>query len=130
MKFVPNEILDSYLNKIAGSSNMLAVCAGSPITYAHCIAPVTTTGCNIALLPIAATGCFTGPADGSPNGRTLTIVARTGASIVYSGSALAVALLNTTSSSVVYITTCTEQYLVAGGTVDVPSWTINLADPT
>jgi hypothetical protein len=130
MKFVPDLILDSYLNKIAGSSTMVCVCAGSPITYAHCVAPVTTTGCNLAMLPIAATGCFTGPADGSPNGRTLTVTARTGASIVYSGSALAVALINMAAGSVVYITTCTEQYLVAGGTVDIPSWTINLADPT
>lgn len=129
MKFVPNEMLDSYLNKISGCSNMLCVCAGSPITYAHCTTAVTSTGCNIAMLPIATTGCFTGPTDGA-SGRTLTMVARTGASIVYSGSALAVALVNTTAGSVVYITTCTEQYLVAGGTVDVPSWTINLADPT
>jgi len=125
MKFVPNEILDTYLNKISGCANMLAVCAGSPITYKDCTDAVTISGCNIAMIPIAATGCFTGPVDGTPNGRTLTMVARTGASIVYSGSALAVALVNTTSSSVVYITTCSEQYLVAGGTVDIPSWTIN-----
>ena len=125
MKFVPNELLDYYLNRISGCANMVCVCAGRPITYAHCTSPVTTTGCNIAMLPIAATGCFTGPIDGTPNGRTLTAVARTAASIVYSGSALAVALVNTTSTSVVYITTCTEQYLVAGGTVDIPSWTIN-----
>lgn len=130
MKFVPDLILDGYLNKISGSSNLLCVCAGSPITYTHCTTAVTSTGCNLAMLPIASTGCFTGPIDGTPNGRTLTVVARTGASIVYSGSALAVALVNTTAGSVVYITTCTEQYLVAGGTVDVPSWTINLADPT
>jgi len=29
-----------------------------------------------------------------------------------------------------YVTTCTQQYLVSGGTVDIPSWTINIADPT
>lgn len=130
MKFVPNEILDSYLNKISGCSTMVAVCAGSPITYTQCTGNIATGGCMIAMLPIAATGCFTGPVDGAPNGRTLTVVARTGASIVYSASALAVALVNTTSTSVVYITTCTEQYLVSGGTVDIPAWTINLADPT
>lgn len=130
MKFVPNEMLDAYLNKISGCSNMLVVCAGSPTTYANCTQWIGTGGCMIAMLPIAVSGCFTGPADGAPNGRTLTMVARTGASIVYSASALAVAMVNTTSASVTYITTCSEQYLVSGGTVDIPSWTINLADPT
>ncbi len=123
-KFVPDLILDSYLNKISGCSNIITVCAGSPLTYSDC-----TSACVLAS-HLMTSGCFTGPADGTPNGRTLTVAAKTAASIVNSGSALAVALVNTTSSSVVYITTCSQQYLVAGGTVDIPSFTINLADPT
>jgi hypothetical protein len=121
-------MLDYYLNKISACSTMVAVCAGSPVTYTDCMNPVTTTGCNLAMLPVVS-GCFTGPANDT-SGRTLTVVARTAASIVYSGSALAVALVNVSSASVVYITTCTQQYLVSGGTVDIPQWTINLADPT
>ena len=124
-KFVPNQMLDWYLNKISGCANMVTVCAGSPVTYSD----VMTAGCVLAMLPIATTGCFTGPTDGA-SGRTLTVVARTSASITLSGNALAVALVNTTAGSIVYITTCTEQALVSGGTVDIPQWTINLADPT
>ena len=123
-KFVPNQMLDWYLNKISACSTMVTVCAGSPVTYAD-----ATSACVLAMLPIASSGCFTGPTDGA-SGRTLTVVARTSASITLSGNALAVALVNTTAGSIVYITTCTEQALVSGGTVDIPQWTINLADPT
>jgi hypothetical protein len=35
-----------------------------------------------------------------------------------------------TNSTLLYVTTSTSQYLVSGGTVDIPSWTINLNDPS
>lgn len=127
-KFVPDQMLNWYLEKISGCSNMLVVCAGSPTTFANCTEQVgTSNGCNIAMIAVTS-GCFSVADDTS--GRSLTIAAKTGASIVASGSAMAVGLVNITTSSVCYITTCTTQWLVAGGTVDVPSWKINLQDPT
>lgn len=128
MKYVPDDMMDGYLNSISGSSDLVAVCAGSPTTYSDCTDPVTTGGSNLALIGITS-GCFSLGA-GTPSGRELTISAKTGASIVYSGSALAVALLDTSTQGVAYITTCTEQYLVGGGTVDIPSWTITITDPS
>jgi hypothetical protein len=127
-KYVTDELMDYYLNKISACSSLIAVCAGSPTTWQNCTQWGATGGCMIALMGITS-GCFS-VGVGSPNGRTLTVTAKTGASIVYSGSALAVALLNASSSGVAYITTATQQYLVSGGTVDIPSWTINLASPT
>ena len=115
-KVVPYEMLDYYLNRISACSNMIAVCAGSPTSYTQCTGLIATGGCMIAMLPMT-TGCFT-LANGTPNGRTITVTAKTGASIVTSASALAVALVNTVSASVVFQTTCTDQYLVSGGTVD------------
>jgi len=127
-KFVPDAVFSFYFGYISASSNMVAVCAGSPLTYSDCTSNIATGGCMLALQPMT-TGCFA-VGDGSPNGRTITMTAKTAASIVNSGSALAVALVNTTAGSVTYITTCTSQYLVSGGTVDIPSWTVNVADPT
>lgn len=127
-KFVPDQMLDWYLNKISGCTNVLVVCAGSPLTYQNCAELVgTSNGCQIAQIGMTS-GCFSVADDTS--GRSLTISAKTGASIVVSGSAMAVALVNTLSASVCYITTCTTQWLVSGGTVDIPSWKINLQDPT
>jgi len=123
-KLANDSVMDMGLTWIAGSANYYTVCSGSPATYAD-----ARTNLILAGLPVTS-GCLTGPADGTPNGRTLTMVARTSASITASGSALAVCLVNTTNSALLYVTTCTEQYLVGGGTVDIPQWTINIADPT
>ena len=123
-KYAPDAFMDQAFSYITGSANYYTVCSGSPTTYAD-----ARTNLALAGLPIVS-GCFTGPGDGTPNGRTLTVVARTSASITASGSALAVCILNTTNSAVLYVTTCTQQYLVSGGTVDIPQWLINIADPT
>jgi hypothetical protein len=122
-KVAPDATIDSSLNYVA-ASDYICVCSGSPATYADAKATLILAG------QVCTSGCFTGPADGSPNGRTLTMVARTSASITASGSALAVALVKISDTTLRYVTTCTSQYLVSGGTVDVPSWTINIADPT
>ena len=120
-KFAPDIMMDAALQMVSGSTIYVTVCSGSPLDY-------TAARTTNALAGIGITsGCFS-IADGSPNGRSLTIAAKTSASITASGSALAVCLLS--SGSLMYVTTCTQQYLVSGGTVDIPSWTINIADPT
>jgi hypothetical protein len=73
-------------------------------------------------------GCFT--LANETSGRSLAMTAKTSASITVSGSALAVCLLDVTNSRLLYVTTCTEQYLVSGGTVDIPTWKIQIQDPT
>jgi hypothetical protein len=116
-KFAPDMVMDMGLAWVSGSCNYMTVCSGSPIAYAD-------ARTNFALAGIGMTsGCFALANDTS--GRMLTMTAKTSASITASGSALAVCLLNITAGSVLYVTTCTEQYLVSGGTVDIPTWKIN-----
>jgi len=121
-KVAPNDMIDSAFLYITGSANYYTVCSGSPATYAD-----ARTNNILAGMPITS-GCFAIADDTS--GRKLTMTARTSASITASGSALAVCLVNTTNSGLLYVTTCTEQYLVSGGTVDIPEWKINIQDPT
>jgi hypothetical protein len=121
-KYAPDAFFDQAFSFVSGSANYYTVCSGSPTTYAD-------ARTNLALAGIAVTsGCFSVGDDTS--GRSLTIAAKTSASITASGSALAVCLLNITNSTLLYVTTCTQQYLVSGGTVDIPSWKINIQDPT
>jgi uncharacterized membrane protein YfcA len=122
-KVAPDAFMDQAFSWISGSANYYTVCSGSPTAYAD-------ARTNFALAGIGITsGCFS-VGNGSPDGRSLTIAAKTSASITASGSALAVCLLNTANSTLLYVTTCTQQYLVSGGTVDIPQWVINIADPT
>jgi len=120
-KFAPDIMMDAALQMVSGSTTYVTVCSGSPLDFTAARTTNALAGINIT------SACFA-IADGSPNGRSLTITAKTSASITASGSALAVCLLS--SASLMYVTTCTQQYLVQGGTVDIPSWVINIADPT
>jgi len=122
-KVSPDGMLDAALNWVAGSATYYTVCSGSPATYADARATLCLAGIGIT------SGCFA-LADGTSSGRKLTMTAKTSASITVSGSALAVALLDVPNSRLLYVTTCTSQYLVSGGTVDIPSWSIEIADPT
>jgi len=126
MKLCPNDTFDAFFQYITGSGNMLVVCSGSPITYQDCT-QISPTGSYIAM--IALTGGDFAIADDT-SGRKLTISEKTSASIVASSTACAVAIVSTTNASVCYITTCTPQDLVQGGTVDIPTWKINIEDPT
>lgn len=121
-KVAPDGMIDAALNWVAGSANYYTVCSGSPATFADAFTNNILAGIGIT------SGCFALADDTS--GRKLTITAKTSASITSSGSALAVCLVDIPNSRLLYITTCTSQYLVSGGTVDIPSWKINIADPT
>lgn len=121
-KFAPDAFLQMPLEWVGGSCTYMTVCNGSPVVYTD-----ARTVCALAGIAMTS-GCFS-IADGS-SGRKTTVTAKTGASITASGSALAVCLLNLSTSTLLYVTTCTQQYLVSGGTVDVPSWEIQINDPT
>jgi len=122
-KIAPDAMIDASLSYVA-LSDYMCVCSGSPSDY------TTARSTNIlAGFPVTS-GCFTGPENGDSSGRKLTIAARTSGSITASGSALAIALVKISDTTLRYVTTCTEQYLVASGTVDTPAFKITIADPT
>lgn len=121
-KLAPDAMIDSSLDYVAGS-NYYCVCSGSPATFT---AAFTT---NVLAKQLVASGSFT-KADAGGGGRQLTMTAAPGVPITANGDALAVALVEATGSTLRYVTTCTLQALVSGGTVDIPAWVITIGDPT
>lgn len=113
-KFAPDQFLDMPLLWLSGSVTYMTVCNGSPVVYGD-----ARTVCALAGIAMTS-ACIPAPSDAG-SGRQVTVSAKTGASITASGSALAVCLLNLATSTLLYVTTCTQQYLVSGGTVDIPS---------
>jgi len=122
MKIAPDGMIDAALDFVAGA-NYYCICSGSPATFAD-----TYTNLMLARTPIAS-GSFT-KADAAGGGRKITVAAKTGISITNSGTALAVGLVEASSSTLRYVTTCTSQALVAGGTVDTNAFVITIGDPT
>lgn len=120
-KVAPNAMIDAALDYVAGCNLMIA-CSAEPSSYSD-----ATTGVDLADVAMAG-GDFIKADDIS--GRKLTMGAKSGVTIDHSGTASHIALCNSSDSSLRYVTTCTNQVLTAAGTVDFPSWKINIADPT
>lgn len=122
-KKVADSVLDAALAKVATSTN-ITVCSAEPTNYAD------ITNVNLAagtVTPGNGNGDFT-IANGDTNGRKVTTSQQTDLSIGTSGTATHVALDD--GATLLYVTTCTSQALTSGGTVTIPAWDIEIADPT
>jgi hypothetical protein len=118
-KATPDAILDAMADAIKAAVTTEYVCSAEPANYA-----------GIAAVALASVACATGDltkADGDTNGRKVTVVQKSAVSISASGTATHVVLASGTT--LLYVTTCTSQALTSGGTVTIPAWKIEVADP-
>lgn len=120
-KFVPDATIDAYLDTIA-TATLLSV-----VSDVSTPADLTNTLASVSLTAGDGNGDFT-IADGDVSGRKLTVGAQSGVSISASGNANHIVL--SLDGTILHITTCTQQALTSGGTVDVPAYDIELLDPS
>jgi len=124
-KKVDNSVLDAALNEIKNNCNLMTVCSAEPANYA-----AANVGGGDFLGDVSmANGDFT-IADGDTSGRKVTVGSKSGVNVDNTGSATHVALLDTGTSTLLYVTTCTTQSLTSGNTVTFPTWDIEIADPS
>ena len=118
--------IDAMSDFIAGCDRMhVCVSAAADATYAQ----VTAATNSLGYATITGAGEFTKGA-GTPSGRQIATPVKNGVAVTADGTATQVVLVNSGASSVRYITTCSSQALVSGNTVNFPSWTITVVDPT
>ena len=120
-KVAPDATIDGGLTYIDGCDNLF-VCTSEPTTYTQ-----ASTDYMLATQALASSDITI--ADDA-NGRSATFGAFPGVTVMNSGTALHVAVGTAAGTTLRYVTTCTSQALVAGGTVDIPSWKVNITDPT
>ena len=114
-----NEVAFRGLNWVA-QANKTLICAGYPEDYDQALA--------ISLASAEITnGHFI--KHYKSDGGILTIKDVDRIPIYRTGKATHVALINTNSKSLCYVTTCTPWTIMTGGTVDVPSWNIKIGNP-
>lgn len=121
-KAAPNAALDA-LGDYVDQSNIMHVCTAEPANYAG-IAAVSLA--SVAMTP----NTDYVKADGDVSGRKITVAMKNGVSIATTGTATHIALATTGDSTLRYVTTCSSQALIAGNTVNVPAWDIEVRDPT
>lgn len=119
-KFASNEVLDAALAVVAGANRMLLL-AGQPAGYAAAMAGALA---ETAMLPAD----FTLTA-GSGGARRLTVAARSGLVAQAAGTADHVALVDGAGQRLLYVTTCPDQPLIVGGSLQLASWQVEIGAP-
>lgn len=114
-------MLDAAFSWIEARVTKMTVCSTQPTTY-------TEATSTYRLAEVAMTSTDITVANGDTNGRKMTVPAKSGLSVLASGTAAHVALVGSTGSTLLLITTCTTQALTTGNTVDVPTWDDEIAD--
>lgn len=118
-KATPDEVLDTFLEAIRAATTIV-VCSDQPANFAG-IAAVT-------LADEALSSDWGAIANGDSSGRKLTVPQVADVEIDSTGDADHIVLHD--GASLLYVTTCTQQSLTQGGTVTIPSWDIEIADPS
>lgn len=123
-KSVHNDVLDGALNVIKNNCTHQTVCSAEPTTFA--------TAFSTALaVTTMATGTDYTVGDGDTNGRKVAVAQKAAIPVTATQSANHVALCTSAGASALYyVTTCTLQGLTSGNTVTIPTWDIEIADPT
>lgn len=119
-KATPDAILDAMADAVVAAVTTEYVCSGEPANFAGIAA--------VALADVALAGGDITKANGDTNGRKFTMAQKANVPIDSSGTATHVVLASGTV--LLYVTTCTSQALTAGGTVTIPTWKVEIADPT
>lgn len=121
-KNAPDATIDVLLDYVDLCDRMY-VCSGEPANFTG-IAAVTL-----------ATATMTPNSDypkaaGDVSGRKVTVAAKNAVSVSATGTPTHIALGLSTDSTLRYVTTCTGPGLTSGSTVNIPSWKIEVQDPT
>lgn len=119
-KWASNDVMDAALAVVAGATRMVAV-AGQPATYA-----AAWSG-RLAEASMGASDFAVGAGDAT--GRKVVVAAKTGAAVIAAGTADHVALVDHVGGRLIYVTTCPQQALPMGGTVNFQGWSVEIGAP-
>lgn len=122
-KSVHNDVLDAALNEIKNNCDKMVACSQEPANY-------TEANATYALADVAMAGGDFALADGDTSGRKMVVGQKTGVTVDVTGTADHVALLDTGSSKLLYVTTATAQVLTSGNQMTFNAWDIEIADPS
>jgi hypothetical protein len=96
----------------------LNICSAEPANFAGIAA--------VSLASVVIDGTDFTIANGDTSGRKVTVAQQAGMTISGTGDATHIVIDNGTD---IYVTTCTTQALVSGGSVTCPAFDIEIADP-
>jgi hypothetical protein len=122
-KSVHNDVLDAALDHISTNCDKLTICSQAPTTYAEANATYA--------LGSKTSPSFGANADGDTSGRKKPVSAISDGSVTADGTANHIALIDTGSSVLLYVTEITTPQVVSNGnTFTLTEWDVEIEDPT
>lgn len=115
-------MLDAALDWVRARVTRLCVCSTQPTSYAQATSTynlATKTGVTSTMLTVG---------NGDTSGRKFRVASQTGLTVTTTGTAAHVALVGSSGSTLLLVTTCTTQALTTGNTVNVPFFDDEIAD--
>lgn len=123
-KEVHNDVLDAALNYLKNNATKLCVCKTSTDTYAK------ANSTNLLAGVVINSTDFGAVTSGDSSGRKVQVSQQELISVDVTGKAEEVALVNTSSSKLLYVTKCSAKSLSSTDKVTVPAWDVEIGDPT
>jgi hypothetical protein len=120
-KYQNDLMLDAAFDYIRELVTVMTICTTQPTTYSQAF-----TVNALALVLMASGDITTTPGDTS--GRKMHVGSETGLTVVTTGAANHIALIDSTNSALLFVTTCTTQQLTTGNTVNIPAWDDEILD--
>lgn len=128
-KYVNDDAMDALLDYIASSTKM-SVCSGQPTNFSTANALAGAGGYRLSEIIALSAGHFV-KANGTTNGRKVTVSAFNGKTVSASGNGDHVALFTSAGgTSLRLVTTFTLQAMTAGNTINIGSFKDEVADPS
>jgi hypothetical protein len=130
-KWSNDGVMDAALSYVKTNGKKMYVCttaisSASVPNYTKITVSAALTGA-ISMASLASVSL----AAGDTSGRKLTVPQAASVAVTASGTAARICLVNSAGSgTVTYITTCTSQSLTSGNTVTIPSFDIEVRDPS
>lgn len=124
---VHDDVLDNGLEEIQTDATTITLCAGAPTTLSDAITNLGT-GSGKKLADVTVNASDWGIANGSPDGRTLTMTAQTGITVDITGTADHLAVVDG-SRLLLVIPLSSSVGITATNTVTIGSWTYRIPDP-
>jgi len=122
MPFLNDRVLDNGLSVLDTEANRLDICSAEPASYAA--ATTTNSLGNKTSLSVGA------PADGSPNGRAVTVASFSDGNVTATGTATHYAIVDTVNSRLLAAGALSApQAVTDGNTFSLSAFTIRIPDP-
>ena len=122
-KLAGDAVIDGGLDYIQTKAYKIwVVTTGAVTTFSNIATYNLTTGHDVTSADFVK-------GNGDASGRKLAVAAQSSLNVSTSGTAGGIAI-SSSDNALMLVTTCTTQALTSGNTVTIPTWDIEIADPT